>query len=134
MYSKIKKCKFSVISAKPIDIRDIERFEKDLDFTFGNEYRKFLEQFGCLSIDYLEFYGICGNNESVPSAVYMTKRMREDLDFFPENLVVIHEVMELFIVLIMQTVFILALTMAALKQMKPLRNLFFLKLENYHNP
>ncbi len=92
MYSKIKKCKFSVISAKPIDIRDIERFEKDLDFTFGNEYRKFLEQFGCLSIDYLEFYGICGNNESVPSAVYMTKRMREDLDFFPENLVVIHEV------------------------------------------
>lgn len=91
MFEQIKS-KENIVKAQSVDKDTILKFENELNISFGAEYKQFLTEFGCLSIEYLEFYGICGKNKSAPSAIYVTKKMREDLDFFPENLLVIHEV------------------------------------------
>lgn len=82
----------NLVKAGPVDESDISKYEKELKVFFGEKYKHFLMKFGCLSVEYLEFYGICGENSSAPSAIFVTKKMREDLDFFPGDLIVIHEV------------------------------------------
>ena len=90
--TKINKC-IRVLehdSAVPVSEEEIIKFEKDMGLRFGDQYRAFLKNYGCLSLEGIEFYGICGKNNSIPSAIYCTKQMRSDYKF-PENLIVIYD-------------------------------------------
>jgi len=91
MYSKLRESGCNLDVSDPVSEELLGQYEKELNISFGDEYKEFLKEFGCLSVEYLEFYGICGNNTSAPSSIFMTKKMQEDLDFFPNNLVVIFE-------------------------------------------
>ena len=91
MYSMIKKMGLGLEISKPASEKKIGQCERKLNVTFGLEYRTFLKEFGCLSIEYLEFYGLCGSNNSAPSTLHVTLKMREQIDNFPSDLVVVYE-------------------------------------------
>jgi len=91
MYSELKKLGLELETTKSVSIEEINKFEKELSLTFGEELKAYLQEFGCLGVEYLEFYGICGENRSIPSMVHATKSMRNEIDNFPNNLVVFYE-------------------------------------------
>jgi len=71
------------ISSGGVSDSDIKKFEKVLNIKFGKYYKIFLKEYGCLAVEHFEFYGICVTNESIPSAIYATKKLRTlrtDLD------------------------------------------------------
>lgn len=90
MYREIKKLNIDI--AKPVSDEQINIFEKELNISFGNEFKTYLREFGCISKDYLEFYGICGDNNSIPSAIFATKSMRNNVSNFSKDLVVFYEI------------------------------------------
>lgn len=89
MYSKLKKLDINYSAG--VKEEDILKFENRLNVKFGYRYKEFLKEFGCLSMKYLEFYGICGNNSSVPSAIHATLERRKLNNNFPLNMIVIFE-------------------------------------------
>jgi hypothetical protein len=91
MFSDIKRMNLEIEIANPVSDEEIQSFENELSIKFGSEFKAFLREFGCLSVEHLEFYGICGNNKSVPSAIFRTKEERKNMLMFPNNLVVIFE-------------------------------------------
>ena len=91
MYSKLNNNQ-NITKAKPVTDGEIAKFEQELSTTFGDEFRTYLKEFGCISIDYLEFYGICGGNDKIPSAIHATKAMRKHITALPINLVVFYEI------------------------------------------
>jgi hypothetical protein len=91
MFNQINENK-NIIRAKPVDETTVCAYEKELGVTFGQEFKTYLKEFGCISVDYLEFYGICGNNDKIPSAIHATKSMRKHLPTLPNNLVVFYEI------------------------------------------
>lgn len=92
MYSKIKN--LNIDYAKSVSDEQINIFEKELNISFGNEFKTYLKEFGCISKDYLEFYGICGDNNSIPSAIFATKSMRNNVSGFSKDLIVFYEIGE----------------------------------------
>ena len=80
--------KMSHDQAGPVSSEEIALFEKELGLKFGKEYKAFLMKFGCLVVGSKEIYGICGMNDSVPSAIHATRSARRDRRF-PRDLVVI---------------------------------------------
>ncbi|MCK9337702.1 MAG: SMI1/KNR4 family protein [Arcobacteraceae bacterium] len=90
MYSEIKN--LNIDSAKSVSDEQISTFEKELNISFGNEFKTYLKEFGCISKDYLEFYGICGENNSIPSAIFATKSMRNNVPNFSKDLIVFYEI------------------------------------------
>jgi hypothetical protein len=74
--------------AGPVSSEEIALFEKELGLKFGKEYKAFLMKFGCLVVGSKEIYGICGKNDSIPSAIHATRSARRDRRF-PRDLVVI---------------------------------------------
>ena len=74
-----------------IDNNLINKYEQILDVKFGSEYRTFLSKYGCLSVEYLEFYGICRNNKAVPSSIHVTQEIRKLKKNLPLNLVIFYE-------------------------------------------
>lgn len=91
MYNDIKNMNLNIDMAKPVTEAEIVKFEAELSVKFGEEYQGFLKEFGCMSVEYLEFYGICGKNTSIPSAIHATKFMRKEVGNFSKNLIVVHE-------------------------------------------
>ncbi len=91
MYDNLKNIGLELDVGKPVSDNEISKFEQILSIKFGHEYEKFLKEFGCLSVDYLEFYGICGNNNSIPSAIHATKVMRREINNFSKDLIVVME-------------------------------------------
>jgi hypothetical protein len=69
----------------------IHGFETGLNMKFGPQYTAFLKEFGTLRVCCFEYYGICGDNNSVPSAVHVTLMNRRHIDKFPSDLVVFSE-------------------------------------------
>ncbi|MEA3497873.1 MAG: SMI1/KNR4 family protein [Campylobacterota bacterium] len=94
MYSDIYNIKANIEKSKPATNEIIEDTQKQLGIFFGKEYREFLKEFGCLSVEYLEFYGICGSNSSAPNMLYVTLKFREEMPSFSKELIVIYEVGE----------------------------------------
>lgn len=90
MYSKLKKLPINYSAG--VTKEDILKFENILGVKFGHKYKEFLKEFGCLNIEYLEFYGICGDNNSDPSTIHATLEKRKLNDNFPLNMVVIFEI------------------------------------------
>jgi hypothetical protein len=76
--------------AKPVDVAEIRVQESKLGLQFGSQYLDFLKEHGCLMVGPNEIYGICGENNSIPSAIHATLSARKD-KHFPKNLVVIAE-------------------------------------------
>lgn len=77
-------------SAKPVDVAEIKNQESKLGLCFGSQYMDFLKEYGCLVIGPNEIYGICGENNAIPSAIHATLRARKDKTFH-KSLVVIAE-------------------------------------------
>jgi hypothetical protein len=75
--------------ALPVLEADIEKFEIEMGLQFGKQYRAFLKEFGALSVAYIEFYGICGNNDAIPSAIHATKMNRKYSAAFPRDVMVV---------------------------------------------
>ena len=91
MYDEIKKRNKSIESSGGESEAEILKYEELLNTKFGYGYKQFLKEFGCLSIEHLEFYGICGKNDSIPSAVHATLELRKYNDNLPSDFIVIFE-------------------------------------------
>ena len=72
----------------PVSDTDIQKHEKGLGLQFGSKYRQFVSKYGCLVVGSNELYGVCGENNSIPSAIHATISARRDQQF-PKNLLVI---------------------------------------------
>jgi len=92
MYENIKEMKVDLVISGGISEEKIIYFSKELEIEFGIEYTSFLKEFGTLSIEYLEFLGICGENNSIPSSIYSTKKARKEIKNFRNDLIVIYEI------------------------------------------
>ncbi len=92
MYKNIHTMKIDVETNNPASNKAIEDAEKQLGLLFGQEYKEFLKEFGCLSIEYLEFYGICGSQSLAPNIIHVTSKYRDEIPSFSKELVVIYEV------------------------------------------
>lgn len=88
MYAEIKKLGLELECGKGASDSDIESFESKLGLKVGEEYRAFLKEFGNLSVEYLEFYGICKSEDSIPSAVFATLNAREEINLYKDFIVV----------------------------------------------
>jgi len=91
MYNKLKELNQKLNTTASINEDIILKFEDELSIKFGIEFKTYLKEFGCLRIKYIEFYGICGDNKSIPSAIYATISMRENINGFPQDLIVFYE-------------------------------------------
>lgn len=91
MFEKLKDLEIELESTNPATNEDIDNFEKELSLRLGSEYKNFLKEFGTLEIEYFEFYGIYGDNKSLPSAIHATKYARENIENFPKDLIVFYE-------------------------------------------
>lgn len=65
--------------------------EKQLDVTFPDSYRDFLQKYGSGSFGGVVVYGLGVPIDAEPSVVYATELMRRVDDFFPEDLVPIQD-------------------------------------------
>ena len=92
MYEYLKEINIELESTKVATDLDVENFEKELSIQLGIEYKTFLKEFGTLEVDYFEFYGVIGDNNSVPSAIHATKYTRENIENFPHDLIIFYEV------------------------------------------
>lgn len=72
----------------PVKVAEIQLHEEKLKLKFGPAYRRFISKFGCVASGANELYGVCGDNDAIPSAIHATISAREDLQF-PRNLWVI---------------------------------------------
>jgi len=91
MFEKLKDFNIEMKATGSATDEEIAKFEKELSIRLGDEYKSFLKEFGTLEIEYFEFYGIYSYNNSLPSAIYATKYARENIENFPENLIVFYE-------------------------------------------
>lgn len=91
MFERLKDFNVELEVTDPATNEDIDNFEKELSLRLGNEYKSFLKKFGTLEVEYFEFYGIYSDSNSLPSAIYATKYARENIENFPEDLVVFYE-------------------------------------------
>ena len=72
----------------PIASSEVKRHEDSLDLKFGPIFRSYLTEYGCIAHGANELYGICGNNDSVPSAIHATRSARRDSGFRKDLVVV----------------------------------------------
>jgi len=91
MFEKLKDFEVELELTDPANNEDIISFEKELSLRLGDEYKSFLKEFGTLEVEYFEFYGVCDDNNSLPSAIYATKYAREKIKNFPKDLIVFYE-------------------------------------------
>lgn len=70
----------------------IAQVEQKHHLAFGPKYKQFLSKFGFLSIGPIEIYGLCGDNNSIPSAIHATLCARDRSDNFPSSMVLFYEV------------------------------------------
>lgn len=91
MFERLKDFNIELETTNPATDKEIEEFEKELSMRLGDEYKSFLKEFGTLEVEYFEFYGIYSDSNSLPSAIYATKYARENIENFPEDLVVFYE-------------------------------------------
>jgi hypothetical protein len=82
MYSEIKKLGFNLKTTKKATENNITEFEQKLNIKLGNEYKKFLLEFGTLEVEYLEFYGFFKDNTELPSSIHATLYHRESIENF----------------------------------------------------
>lgn len=87
-----KELNITLYKGTPATEEQINAMQRELDIGLGEEYKQFLKNFGFLSAEYLEFYGICGENNAIPSAIFATLSMREKIPNFAKDLVVIGDV------------------------------------------
>lgn len=87
-----KERKTTLYKGTPASDEQISAMQKQLGLTLGEEYKQFLKNFGFLNAEYLEFYGICGENNAIPSAIFATLSMREKIPNFAKDLIVIGDV------------------------------------------
>lgn len=76
----------------PATDEEISTMQEKLGINLGEEYKQFLKEFGFLNMGYLEFYGICGDNNAIPSAIFATLSMREKIPNFTRDLIVIGDI------------------------------------------
>lgn len=88
MYEELHKLGFKLDSGKGASETQISDLESKLGIKIGEQYREFLKEFGVLSVEYLEFYGIAKSDDCIPSAVFATLSAREDIDFYKDFVVV----------------------------------------------
>lgn len=70
----------------------VRKAEEALGVALPESYRQFLERYGCGDIAGVEFYGLIGSdfeNSSVPDAIWLTLRERED-SALPGHFVIVH--------------------------------------------
>ena len=91
MYDELKQLNLTIESSGSVQENIIVDFEKELDTKFGSQYKEFVKEFGCLNVEHLEFYGICGNNKSIPSAMHATKELRKYKVNLPSDFIVFYE-------------------------------------------
>ena len=92
MYEDLKRINIELETSKVATDEVIRKYEKELSIKFGEEYKSFLKEFGTLEVEYFEFYGIIGDNNSVPSAIHATKFARKNIENFPMDFVVFLEI------------------------------------------
>ncbi len=91
MFEKLIELNIELEITNPATDEEMDEFEKELSVKLGDEYRSFLKKFGTLEIEYFEFYGIYGNNLSLPSAIFATKYARKNIEKFSKDLIVFYE-------------------------------------------
>ncbi len=91
MFEEIEKNK-NILKSKPVKDEVIQRYADELGVSFGQEFKEYIKRFGCISIGSLEFYGICGDNDKIPSAIHATKMMRKHIPTLSKDLIVFYEV------------------------------------------
>ncbi len=91
MFERLKELNIELETTNPATDEEIVKFEKELSVKLGDKYKSFLKEFGTLEVEYFEFYGIYGDNNFLPSAVYATKYARENIENFPKDLIVFYE-------------------------------------------
>jgi hypothetical protein len=69
----------------------IRAAEIKLNLKFGSQYREFIKEFGALTVDHNEFYGIIKNNNVIPSAIFATLQNRSHSPELPLNVTVIND-------------------------------------------
>lgn len=72
---------------KPVEDKQIQKAEVDLNIKFNNEYKSCIKSFGAFSIDGHEITGICSSDRL--NVVNVTKKERCINKKIPENLYVI---------------------------------------------
>jgi hypothetical protein len=65
--------------------------EGQLEVTFPQSYREFLQTYGAGSFGGRQVYGLGVPDTGLPSVVYATQALRESDDFFPGDLVVVED-------------------------------------------
>lgn len=91
MYDEIKNLGLELDSTLPATNENIEELENTLSIKLGEEYKTFLQEFGTLEVQYLEFYGYFKENKGLPSSISATLNAREIIENFSKDLIVFYE-------------------------------------------
>ena len=75
----------------PVPFEEVWVAEGQLEVTFPQSYREFLQRYGAGSFGGRQVYGLGVPDTGLPSVVYATQALRESDDFFPGDLVVVED-------------------------------------------
>lgn len=75
----------------PAPFEEVWVAEGQLEVTFPQSYREFLQRYGAGSFGGRQVYGLGVPDTGLPSVVYATQALRESDDFFPGDLVVVED-------------------------------------------
>jgi hypothetical protein len=75
----------------PVPFEEVWVAEGQLELTFPQSYREFLQRYGAGSFGGRSVYGLGVPDTGLPSVVYATQALRESDDFFPGDLVVVED-------------------------------------------
>jgi hypothetical protein len=75
----------------PVPFEEVWVAEGQLEVTFPQSYREFLQRYGAGSFGSRSVYGLGVPDTGLPSVVYATQALRESDDFFPGDLVVVED-------------------------------------------
>ncbi|HYO49140.1 MAG TPA: SMI1/KNR4 family protein [Chloroflexia bacterium] len=75
----------------PVPFEEVWVAEGQLEVTFPQSYREFLQRYGAGSFGGRSVYGLGVPDTGLPSVVYATQALRESDDFFPGDLVVVED-------------------------------------------
>ncbi len=75
----------------PVPFEEVWVAEGQLEVTFPQSYREFLQRYGAGTFGGRQVYGLGVPDTGLPSVVYATQALRESDDFFPGDLVVVED-------------------------------------------
>jgi hypothetical protein len=75
----------------PVPFEEVWVAEGQLEVTFPQSYREFLQRYGAGTFGGRSVYGLGVPDTGLPSVVYATQALRESDDFFPGDLVVVED-------------------------------------------